>query len=341
MMNKKKSPMLTLAKYLLIFPLALFFMTANSVYAARNTAFEENSGTNDEVLPEVAPEFSPEVLPEDFPEPQDFVVDSNRFPEPPPVKKEDGADKAFEVVEVPPQFPGGMQELLNYIKTNIKYPAEAHKDAIQGRVIVKFIVSKDGSIKDVNVIRRIHPLLDEEAVRVVQDMPKWIPGQQKGENVNVYYTLPLVFRLDAGEKTNEDIQKTEENMDNFLKAEFPGGENALLKYFRDNVRYPVIALENGIQGHVSVVCNVGSNGKVSVAKFDKSVDPSLDREVKRVIESMPDWTPAKQDGKAVGMTSSYDFIFRIQGEEVEPYTGPTPENAIVVVGYAAEKKSSN
>ncbi len=107
----------------------------------------------------------------------------------------DKPEKPFDVVEQMPEFPGGTPELMKYISTNVKYPAEATKNGAQGRVLVQFIVEKDGSISEVEVIKKVNEHLDAEAVRVVNAMPKWKPGKQNGEPVRVKYTLPISFRL--------------------------------------------------------------------------------------------------------------------------------------------------
>ena len=101
----------------------------------------------------------------------------------------------FDVVEVMPQFPGGQIAMLKYIMENIKYPEQAMKEGIQGRVAVRFIVEKDGSISDVKPILSVHPLLNKEAVRVVESMPKWSPGKQNGKPVRVRFNLPVMFKL--------------------------------------------------------------------------------------------------------------------------------------------------
>jgi len=106
----------------------------------------------------------------------------------------------FDVVEQMPEFPGGAQALFSYIGKNIHYPKVAEEAGIQGRVIVTFVVMKDGSIGEVKVAKGVSPELDEEAVRCVKSMPKWKPGMQRGEAVNVKYTMPLSFRLDKAKK---------------------------------------------------------------------------------------------------------------------------------------------
>lgn len=104
-------------------------------------------------------------------------------------------DMVFDVVEVMPQFPGGQIAMLQYIMKNIKYPEQAMKEGIQGRVAVRFIVEKDGSISDVSPILSVHSLLDKEAVRVVKSMPKWSPGKHNGKPVRVRFNLPVMFKL--------------------------------------------------------------------------------------------------------------------------------------------------
>ncbi len=104
-------------------------------------------------------------------------------------------EEVFRAVEQMPQFPGGEAELMKYISKNIKYPTMAMENNIQGRVVVQFVVTKNGSIGEVKVIRSKDPDLDKEAVRVVKTLPKFIPGKMNGQAVNVWYTLPIMFKL--------------------------------------------------------------------------------------------------------------------------------------------------
>ena len=112
-------------------------------------------------------------------------------PEPP--KEEE--TKVFDVVEVMPTFPGGQQALFEWLSKNIKYPVVAEENGVQGRVIVTFVVERNGSITDVQVAKSVDPSLDKEAVRVVKAMPHWIPGKQNGSAVRVKFTVPVTFRL--------------------------------------------------------------------------------------------------------------------------------------------------
>lgn len=106
-----------------------------------------------------------------------------------------GEEAVFVVVESQPEYPGGMGELIKFLSRNIKYPAAAQQARVQGKVIVEFLVGKDGSISDIKVKRSVNPELDAEAVRVIGLMPKWRPGEQRGKAVDVRYELPITFRL--------------------------------------------------------------------------------------------------------------------------------------------------
>ena len=117
---------------------------------------------------------------------KDEIVVEEKKPEP---------EKVFTAVEQMPQFPGGEGELMKYISSHIKYPPMAMENGVQGRVVVQFVVTKDGSVGQVKVMRGKDPDLDKEAVRVVKSLPKFIPGKMNGQAVNVWYTLPISFKL--------------------------------------------------------------------------------------------------------------------------------------------------
>lgn len=103
--------------------------------------------------------------------------------------------KVFDTVEQMPEYPGGMQAMIEFLQTNMKYPEDAAKQKVEGRVMVQFVVETDGSVSDVHVAKQVFPSLDAEAVRVVQAMPKWTPGKEKGKVVRAKYNLPIVFRM--------------------------------------------------------------------------------------------------------------------------------------------------
>ncbi len=110
-------------------------------------------------------------------------------------KEKDNDDTIFTVVDQLPEFPGGSSGLSNFIVKTVRYPMEAKKNGVQGRVFVSFVVEKDGSISNVKIARGVDPLLNEEAARVIKIMPKWSPGLKKHKPVRVKYTIPINFSL--------------------------------------------------------------------------------------------------------------------------------------------------
>ena len=148
---------------------------------------------------------------------------------PAPKDESDGEKLVFQLVEEMPSFPGGMKECMMFLAKNMKYPLEAQKAKIEGRVIVQFVVDKDGSITDAKVVRNVSPELDAEAVRVVNSMPKWNPGKQRGMAVAVKYTMPVMFRLQKAQElpmTHVTI-KAEKDVD-------MGTVNDVKQYLRKN-----------------------------------------------------------------------------------------------------------
>ena len=103
--------------------------------------------------------------------------------------------KVFDIVEQMPEYPGGQAALFEFISKNVKYPEDAVKKKVEGKVFVTFVVDTDGKITDVSLMRKVFPSLDAEAIRVISGMPNWIPGKQKGQVVRVKYTVPIMFRL--------------------------------------------------------------------------------------------------------------------------------------------------
>ena len=104
-------------------------------------------------------------------------------------------EKVYEVVEEMPSFPGGQGAMFEFIANNIQYPIVAEENGVQGRVLVSFVIKKDGSLSNVRVVKSVDPALDKEAVRLIKSMPKWSPGKEKGQFVNVKFTVPVTFRL--------------------------------------------------------------------------------------------------------------------------------------------------
>ena len=177
---------------------------------------------------------------------------------------EPNPNKVFDVVEQMPQYPGGMPALFQYISKNIKYPAEAEKAGVQGRVIVTFVVEKDGNVSNAKVVKSINPTLDAEALRVVNGMPNWTPGMQNGEPVRVKYTVPVTFRLQGGVAIPADKEKHANQL----------GETVVVGYGKT----PAYLLE--IDGKVVDDAEIGKIPSGDVLKID--VEDAHDGQPKKI-----------------------------------------------------------
>ena len=228
--------------------------------------------------------------------------------------------EVFMVVEEMPEFPGGMGECMKWLGQNIKYPADAKEKGVQGRVIVQFVVEKDGTIVNAKVVRGVDPDLDAEALRVVNQSPKWKPGKQKGEAVRVKYTLPIMFKLDndsSDSKAAEAPREAKVDENGVYQVceempEFPGGMAECMKYFSKNINYPEDCKKEGVQGRVIVQFVVDKDGSIKDPTIARGVHPSLDKEALRVLSSMPNWKPGKQKGEAVKVKYTIPVMFRLQ-----------------------------
>ena len=229
--------------------------------------------------------------------------------------------EVFQVVEEMPEFPGGMGECMKFLSKNIKFPAQAAENGIQGRVIIQMVVTKEGDIAEAKVVRGVDPLLDAEALRVINSMPKWKPGKQRGEAVNVKYTIPVMFKLtgdNSSDKKEADTQQEAKVDENGIHQvceempEFPGGMQECMKWLGKNIKYPTTAQEKGIQGRVIMQFVVERDGSITEPKVVRGVDPDLDKEALRVISIMPNWKPGKHKGEAVRVKYTLPVMYRLQ-----------------------------
>ncbi len=220
----------------------------------------------------------------------------------------------YVVVEEMPEFPGGEMALKKWIASEVKYPVEAMKNNIQGKVYVNFVVDVDGKVILAKIARGVDPLLDKEALRVTSALPLWNPGKQDGKAVAVSYTIPIQFALDNEPATVQSAKSGEKEVFVVVEEmpEFPGGELALRKFIAQSVKYPAEAQKAGIQGKVFVTFVVNSNGLVEGAKIARGIDPALDAEAIRVVSSLPAWIPGKQRGQAVNVSYTTPIEFKLQ-----------------------------
>ncbi|MDO5663668.1 MAG: M56 family metallopeptidase [Bacteroidia bacterium] len=322
MMNKTKSPAMKLAKYLLVVPLTFLLITLNSCLSKEKKNDENTTTETISSLPDTS-DASPEV------------------------SAEEPKGEVYVVVEEQPTYPEGNAAMMKFLGDNIKYPVEAQEKKIQGRVIANFVVEKDGSLSDIQVVRGVDPLLDAEAIRVLKLMPNWKPGKQSGENVRVRFTFPVVFRLQsdgqntlvpppppppplphdkktsvapsppppspAHGKTAEELKNTNEVFIVVEKQpEFPEGNAAMMRFLNDNIKYPAEAKEKRIQGRVIVNFIVDKDGSLTDITVVRGTNPLLDAEAIRVIQAMPNWKPGMQRGQVVRVRFTLSVVFKLQ-----------------------------
>ena len=219
-------------------------------------------------------------------------------------------EEIFIDTEQMPQFPGGETALLKCLQENVKYPPKAIKDSIQGRVVVQFVVDSLGYVGEVKVVRSVSEDLDAEAVRVVKTLPRFSPGRLLGKTVSMWYTLPVTFKL-------QDKLEPAKPKDVEVKAEFPGGEEALSQFLKDHIKYPPKAAKKKIQGRVEVAFWIDKSGKVHDVKVVDSVDKDLDKEAVRVCKLLPDFIPATVNGEPVEVLFKLPIRFKIPGLKVQ------------------------
>lgn len=304
MLNKKRTHSVRRVKYLALLPLALGLLLVSNLDATARILKQ---------IPVIEPVLIADATP--------VIADEPAIVQPPQ------EDKIYTIVEIPPEFIGGEKALFDFLNKNVKYPSEAKEKKISGRVQVRFIVEKDGSLTEVEILRGRDPLLDQEAIRVIKSMPKWKPGIHKdGTVARVRFSIPVVFKLTGQEtakpataqstqptasQTPQDDNKIYDKPD--VAPDYIGGEAELNKFINKNTKYPVIAQENGIQGRVQVSFIVEKDGSIADAQILRSRDPSLDGEAIRVIASMPKWKPGTVNGKAVRVKHNLPVTFRLYG----------------------------
>lgn len=209
-------------------------------------------------------------------------------------------------VEEPPTFPGGDSALVAYLKHNLHYPPAEKEKGIQGKVVVGFVIEKDGVVSNVEVKRGIGEECDAEAVRVVKEMPNWEPGKQSGIVVRMGMVLPISFKI-VEPPIDTTIYTTVEKM-----PTFPGGEFKMYEFLAMNIRYPQRARQDGYSGTVYVRFIVEPDGTITNIEVAKGVGGGCSEEAVRVVKMMPKWIPGEAFGKKVRVTYTLPVNFRLQ-----------------------------
>lgn len=207
-------------------------------------------------------------------------------------------DPVFVIATRMPEFRGNLQD---YLKQSIQYPQEALEQEMEGRVIVRMIINKDSTVSDVTVARSSgNELLDQEAVRVIEQMPKWLPAKNGDKVVRCRYTLPVTFRipLDA-------------------LPEFAEGNEAFFKYLKKKIKWPFGQAEPLVSKTVQCAFTIEETGQIANVSITRSsYYKDMDDKVLKVIEAMPKWKPGVRNGKAVRANLVITIPIPFRGEEI-------------------------
>ena len=212
----------------------------------------------------------------------------------------------YDIAQQMPEYPGGEDSMWRFINTNIIYPDSAVRHNIQGRIVVGFVVNEDGSISDIKIRKGLSWDIDSEGIRVIKLFPRFTPGRQDGKAVKVRFNLPISFKVKPIPIDTVRDLKVVEHM-----PEFPGGEDAMMKFIQKNIQYPDLERDMDIQGRVVLGFIVNDDGSLSDIKVRKSVSPSIDTEAIRVVKLFPKFKPATQQGKPVRVQFTLPIMFKL------------------------------
>ena len=235
-------------------------------------------------------------------------------------------DQPFLIAETMPLFPmqeggnpgyGDLNTFRAWVQKNIKYPAEAFRNGEQGRVVLSFVVEKDGSVSNIQILQTPGKAFSEETRRVVAASPKWKPGEQRGEKVRVRYTLPVDFRITATAQDTKTSENKGSGEEPFLVVDTPpqfnGGDiGEFRRWVQMNVKYPAEALGKNIYGKVLVTFVIEKDGRLTNIQVLQTPDRSLSEEAIRVLNKSPKWSPGKQRNQVVRVKYTLPVDFRVQ-----------------------------
>lgn len=217
-------------------------------------------------------------------------------------------DNVFIMAEPMPAFPGGDKALQKFIKDNLSYPKDALDADVEGVVTIQFAISPSGDVVNARVKDSLFYSCDSVALAIVKSMPKWMPvNKDRGSDD---FTLPIHFKSPYSYTLvdEEKIYMSCEQMPSFR-----GGIDAMYKYVAENMKYPVVGSgEFPVQGRVTLRFIVTEEGKISNIRILKGLDYYLNKEAIRIVESMPDWIPAKHRGENVKCYFTIPIVFRLR-----------------------------
>ena len=247
------------------------------------------------------------------------------------------SDKIVENPDIVPMFTGGTAEMHRFISNTLSYPADAAERNAQGLVVYTFVVEKDGSLSNFNIIHRADPSLIDEALRILNNMTSWITARHNGEIVRSETYVPMYFKLNknvqystrtsssatarAYAKTDQSILENSEIytiVDKMPVYEY--GEKELANFISYNMRYPKEALQQGIEGRILCSFIVGKDGSISNIEVVSGSNEALNNEAIRVLGLMPKWTPGENNGEKVNVKCLLPIDFTIDEQPIPPLT---------------------
>ncbi|WP_240729743.1 M56 family metallopeptidase [Flavobacterium sp. ASW18X] len=306
MLSKQKSKRIFQLKYILLMPLVLGML----VY----TSCEQSIDNQEE---KIEPVSINKVLTK-----TDSIITTTAVP--------------FSVIDQVPVFPGCesaadkracfQENIQNHIRKHFNYPLEAQEQNIQGRVAIMFTIQEDGTIGNIEK-RGPHALLENEAVRIIERLPKMEPGKHKGKVVSVPFSIPITFRLQEEHGIDNAIaqfSKRDANWIPFMEIEnppvFPGCEDAadaracfnenIINHIKKHFNYPQEAKEKGIQGRVAIRFVINTKGEI-IDIQKRGPSPILEAEAERIIKRLPKMQPASNNGELADVAYSIPITFKL------------------------------
>ncbi len=247
--------------------------------------------------------------------------------QPPPVYE----GKIIENPDIPPIYTGGPGEMNKFISGNLRYPADAVERNVQGLVVYTFVVEKDGTLTNFDLIHRADSSLDKEALRILQAMPPWRPAKYKEQVVRSKSYVPMYFRLNKNAKavarnttnsanaigkTNPEIANSEVFSIVDKMPQYPYGEKELAGFIAHQLRYPKEARQQGIEGRILCSFIVAADGSISNIEVVQGLHSQLDNEAIRVLSLMSKWIPGENNGEKVNVKCLLPIDFIIDEEPI-------------------------
>ncbi|MFB0499530.1 TonB family protein [Mucilaginibacter sp. OAE612] len=313
MLQKNKSHRITLIKYGLSAPLFILMMVLSSATINNSDTIAVINTKADKVFSTPASKVA------------EITIDEPLKLERPVVAAD--TSPVYTAVARLPEFPGGLGAFGKFLSTNIKYPATAREQKIQGRVIITFVVEKDGTLSNERIVKGITDDLNNEALRVIKLSPNWKPGMQGNRTVRTQYSVPISFTLAPSDDTTKttapvtfSIASAQSGSDPVFTSveqvpEFKGGLEAFGKFLMTNLRYPKAARDNNVQGRVIITFVVEKDGSLSNMKVVRGIGSGCDEEALRVLSISPAWKPGIQNGKPVKVQYSVPISFTLAGDK--------------------------